>query len=207
MAGNNIANIKSDQGKWDEADKLFHLVRRVLRAAGFSLGVAAVTSNLGRVAARAGRFTEAEELLAEAITDLEAIGAEHFVFEAKAHLVETYLFAGRTEDCERVAAPLLATLEHRTGTDELQALVHRVLGYARLMKSDATEAWSCFQESLVKAEAADAQYEMALTFEAISCLPAQTGADPEEGSRRAEATFAQLGVITTPAVPLPALAS
>jgi class 3 adenylate cyclase/tetratricopeptide (TPR) repeat protein len=207
MAGNNIANIRSDQGKWDEADQLFHLVRRVLRAAGFSLGVGAVTSNLGRVAARSGRFDEARELLAEAITDLEAIGAEHFVFEANAHLGEAHLFAGDAAACERVAAPLLSSLQQRPGTGELQSLVHRLVGYARFMKGDTSEAWSCFQESLTQAEAADAQYEMGLTLEAISHLPVTTGADPEDAARRSQAIFKRLGVVTTPEVPLPALVS
>jgi class 3 adenylate cyclase/tetratricopeptide (TPR) repeat protein len=207
MAENNIAAIRSDQGKWDEADELFHQVRRVLRAAEFSLGVSAVTSNLGRVAARAGRFEDAHELLAEALTDLEAIGAEHFVHEAKAHLAEAHLFAGDVAACERVAAPLLATLEQRQGTGELQALLHRLIGYARLMKDDASDAWKCFQESLAQAEAADAHYEMALTLEAISGLPPMTGTDAEEAMKRAQVIFERLGVVTTPKVPLPALAS
>lgn len=202
MAENNVASVCSDQGHWNEAVEMFRRVRRVLRAAGHNLGVAVVTSNLGRAAARAGRFDEAHGHLDQAIAQLEPIGAEQMVLEAKAHLAEAYLFAGDAVECEAVTRAILGSIGSRTGMGELPSLMHRVLGYAQLLKGDVDAAVASFASSL---ELAVGDYETALTLEAIAQLPSSTDAERNEAIQRAAEIFEKLGVVRTPDVPLPAL--
>lgn len=205
IAENNTAAIRSDQGRWDEAEQMFRRVRRVLRAAGSQLGVAAVTSNVGRALARSGRFDEAHEQLDQALSVLSEMGAEQYVLEAKAHTAEAHLFAGEAAQAEAVAVDLMTALRSHAGSGELRALVHRILGYCRLLKGDVDAAAAFFSQSLEIAEEDEARYETALTLEAIDRLPDGRLTGVEQARSRADAIFEELGVIRTPEVPLPAL--
>jgi len=76
------------------------------------VGIALATSNLGRVAARARRFDEALELLAEALAAFEALGSEAFVRETEARRAECFVLAGRYQEAlEIVPAALEAAAE------------------------------------------------------------------------------------------------
>ncbi len=62
------------------------------------MGIALATSNLGRVAARARRFDEALELLAEALAAFEALGSEALARETEARRAECFVLAGRYQE-------------------------------------------------------------------------------------------------------------
>ena len=64
---NNEAEILSDQGHLDEALPLFDDWLRACRASGYAFGVGVALSNLGRVAARDGRFADAYGLFEDAL--------------------------------------------------------------------------------------------------------------------------------------------
>jgi hypothetical protein len=72
------------------------------------VGIALATSNLGRVAARARRFDEALELLAEALTAFEALGSEALSHETQARRAECLVLGGRYQEAPRRRA-------HRAG--------------------------------------------------------------------------------------------
>jgi hypothetical protein len=80
----------------------------VWAAAGYEIGVALATSNLGRAAARAGRHDEALALLEEAVERFERIGAEGYVDETHARVAECLVLAGRPSDAVSVAEETLA---------------------------------------------------------------------------------------------------
>ena len=65
MATTNRGELLSDQGRLDEAEQLFKYALRVARAAGSASRIADINGFYGRLAARAGRFDEAREVLGE----------------------------------------------------------------------------------------------------------------------------------------------
>lgn len=199
-AKNNEAEILSDQGHLVEAESLFAEALRVWRAANYVVGVALATENLGRTAARSSRFDEAERLLREALGGFEAIGAESFVLETQARLVERFVLEGHYRDAEDLAR---ATLE-RAGAGAagalLEAMLERLLGYAVVQGRRPDEAPPHLDRSLAIARELNAEYELALTLKAVSDTrqPAAAAAATESA-----AILRRLNVTTLPHVPLP----
>jgi tetratricopeptide (TPR) repeat protein len=125
MATNNIGEILSDQGKLDEADELFHTVRHTIDPTGHRLLSTVSRLNLGRTAARAGRFAEADELLSEAVHGFREIHATSFEQEVHARIAEAAVLAGDPERALREAR--LAELSSEADQPAaFRALVHRV---------------------------------------------------------------------------------
>src|SRR5690606_9710896 len=91
---NNIAEIESDRGRYEEARSLFRGARRSWRAIGFGVGIALAQSNLGRLATRTGSYEEAVPLLNEAIERFDALGMPAMASEARLRLIENGLLSG-----------------------------------------------------------------------------------------------------------------
>ena len=195
-AQNNEGEILSDQGKLQEAEELFVEAQRVWRAGRYPVGIALATSNLGRVASHAGRFDEALELLAEALSSFQALGSAAFVQETEARRVESFVLAGRFQEALD-AAP--AVLEAAEENPLLQPFLERLHGYALVQARHADEAGPHLERSLELARELGADYQVALTLEALGRIRA---GDPE-AVREATAIFERLGVVSTPLVPLP----
>ena len=106
---NNIAEIRSDQGRLEEAEEQLREVLPTFRGAGFHLGVGLVLSNLGRVATRAGDVERAAELFAQSRETLLAIGAEAVVIELDTREAERLVAAGETQAALRLAGAIRAT--------------------------------------------------------------------------------------------------
>jgi class 3 adenylate cyclase/tetratricopeptide (TPR) repeat protein len=192
-AENNEAEILSDQGRLDEARALFQEARRTWRAAQYPIGIALATSNLGRAAARAGEFDEGHRLQDEALRLFEQIGAEAFVLEARSRKAECLVLEGRFQEALELLGPLLDN-----GAAGQRAAIERLAGYA-LVQSRAPfdQAKPHFDASVAAADAAHAQYELALTRRALA-ETSGAGHDAE-----AEAMLERLGVVRTAPVPLP----
>ena len=201
---NNIAEIKADQGRLDEARELFEEALEVCAAARFRLVALVARSNLGRLATRAGRLDEAAALLQEALDGFREIRAANFAVEAEARLAEHALHAADHETVLRVAADALAEAEEIGGLAVLQAMLHRLRGYALAQQGDLDSAGEELDESLRCARAAEAEYEVALTLEARARIRRLAG-DPggaDEDAVDAAAILERLGVAVTPLVPL-----
>lgn len=202
---NNIAEILSDQGRLAEAEEKFREARRILRAARHTLGVAHTTGNLGRVASRGGRFDEAEELLNEALSLFHGIGAENAALETEARVIELLVFRGNHAPALERATWALERAAQMGGMAMLRAALHRLQGYALLQGHNHVLAQDALDESLHLARQANAEYEMALTYQAWQHLARITARHSSE-EKFAELTkeiFARLGVAFTPAIPLP----
>jgi class 3 adenylate cyclase/tetratricopeptide (TPR) repeat protein len=190
-AQNNEAEILSDRGRLEEARVLFEQALRVWRAADYRLGVALATSNLGRVMARSGQFDDAHRLLEEALAQFEKLGAKDFVGETEGRLAECLVLEGRHRETSEILARLL-----EEGSQQL-AIAERLAGYAVVQsRAGFEEARPHFERSLEAAEAAGAEYEVALTLRAIA---ETSGVD----DGRATEILGGLGVVSTPSVPLP----
>ena len=195
-AQNNEGEIVSDQGKLDEAEALFSEARRVWRAARYPVGIALATSNLGRVAARAGRFDEALELLAEALTAFEALGSDALGQETQARRAECFVLAGRFQEALDLAPTVLeAAGENRL----LYPFLERLYGYALVQARRQDEARPRFERSLELARELEADYEVALTLEALG----RTRLGDPDAEAESKAILERLGVVSTPRVPLP----
>jgi class 3 adenylate cyclase/tetratricopeptide (TPR) repeat protein len=192
-AQNNEGEILSDQGRLEEAQALFEEALRVWRAAGYRIGMALATSNLGRLAARAGRFDEARGLLEEALAAFGDIGADAYVADTQGRLAECLVLEGRHKEALTVLKPLLAV----DGTPGQRVALERLAGYAVVQGRNAlAKAKPHFDRSLEAARAVDAQYELALTLNAVAQTSGSDGAEARE-------IFERLGVVTTPVPPLP----
>jgi len=195
-ATNNRAEILLDQGHLDEAAEQFDAALRTYRAAKFTIGEAFVGINLGRVAAREGRFEDARAQFLESAQRFHDVGSQALSLEADARHAEALVLEGRHAEAEELAR---ATLAGMTETGEIgtrTALLERVLGLAAVQGRHPEAALPHFDESLRVARELGAQYEIARTLRAR----ADTGLGPDED---AQAIFDRLGVVRLPAVPLP----
>jgi predicted ATPase/class 3 adenylate cyclase len=191
---NNEGEILSDQGRLEEARAAFDEALRVWRAAQYRVGVALATSNLGRVAARSGDFVTAYKLFADASAQFSEIGAGSLVLETTIREAECLVLEGRHKEAAAALRKLQA--DDGAGTAE-RAIVERLAGYAIVQsRAPFAKARPHFDAALDAARSADRQYELALTLRAI----AETGGG--DGSEAA-ALLEQLGVVSTPRVPLP----
>jgi tetratricopeptide (TPR) repeat protein len=130
---------------------------------------AVADANLGRAAARRGRYDDARAALTRALDALRAIEAGSFVVETQARLAEAALLEG---DLERAlaAADEASSITDATAAPNVQALLHRVRGYVLLKQGRADEAAAELDRSLATARAADMLYEVALTLRARARL-------------------------------------
>jgi tetratricopeptide (TPR) repeat protein len=191
-ARNNEAEILSDQGRLDDARVLLEEALRVWRAAGYRVGIALATSNLGRLAARCGSFEEAHSLFDAALAQFEELGADALLAETRARVAECLVLEGRHKEATALVASLLDN-----GAGSQLAVLERLAGYAIVQsRAPFARAKAHFDASAEAARAADAPYELALTLRAV----AETGG---EDSGESAAIFERLGVVSTPAVPLP----
>jgi tetratricopeptide (TPR) repeat protein len=166
--------------------------------------VALATSNLGRAAARAGRPEEASELLNEALYGFREIGAKSFVLETEARVAENLIFGGHHAAALHRATDTLQGAKEMSGTTVLQAVLQRLRGYALLQEGDQDEALRCLGESLRLGRSVGAEYEVAMTLQALARL-ALAGGRASASDDLAEARFIleRLGVVSTPLIPLP----
>jgi class 3 adenylate cyclase/tetratricopeptide (TPR) repeat protein len=196
MAQNNIGEILSDQGRLTEAEELFRTVRQSIDPTGH-LGLSMMSRlNLGRAAARAGRFEEAAELLKEAAEGFREIHASSFEQESHARIAEASVLAGDPERALKEAE--FAELSGESNPPPaLQAVVHRVRGYAYLQLHRKDDAVQEFERSVAEARSASALYELALALRAEETV---RGASPEGGE--AQRLLDALQVSKLPDVPV-----
>jgi tetratricopeptide (TPR) repeat protein len=201
----NMAEILSDQGQLEQAEEMFNDCLRVWRAAGYALGTAVITGNLGRAAARAGRFDEARELLDEALRAFEGIGAASFVLETLGRRAEADVLAGAFKEARTLIETIRARAEDATAGATLNVMLDRLEGYATMQAREPRRARPPLERSLEEARRIRADYEVALTLEALSELEERVGSRSRADEYRQESNeiLDRLGVVYTPRVPLP----
>ncbi len=175
-------------------------------AAGYEIGIALATSNLGRVAARAGRHDEGLAILEDAAARFERIGARGYVDETRTRIAECLALAGRPDDAEAVAVETLSRVRHEAETSVLEVQLERTLGWCALQRGDPDAARSHLEASLGVGRALKADFEVALTLRASLAIPAAVGAgnDPRVlAEDEAVAILARLGVVDVAEPPLP----
>lgn len=199
----NVAEIFSDQGRLDEAEKLTREILETYRAARYPVGEALAIGNLGRIASRAGRFTEAAELLEDALQRFTNLGDERFALEMECRLVELCVLMMSPDEALRRLDGVLERIRKMGNVPVLLSMAHRLEGYALAQSGDADAARERIRKSIRVARESKTPYEIALSLQALATLP--DGWLPGEvDAARSESSeiLDRLGVLVTPHVPL-----
>ena len=151
---NNIAEILSDQGRYDEARTMLRRASRTWRSIGYSIGIAYADSNLGRLASRTGRHVEAVELLVAAADRFAALGSLADLTEVALRTIEARLVAG-----DPVADDVWPADTELEVDPTLQAYADRLRALAAGSPAEATPL---IDRSIATARAAGVPFELAL---------------------------------------------
>jgi tetratricopeptide (TPR) repeat protein len=210
VAALNVACIRSDQGRLDEAEPLFRSGLELRRVAGNPLKVAEAASELGRFAGRTGGFEEAHSLLAEARELFSEEGDEVEALAADVWRVESLVHQGSSTAALELADDALERTKSTPGVAILAAMLHRLRGWAFMQLRDLERAGAAFDESLSLARIEgenigmrSADYEVALTLDALGRLGEMVGGPIEDLERERDAIVAKLAVMQLQRPPLP----
>jgi class 3 adenylate cyclase/tetratricopeptide (TPR) repeat protein len=195
----NIAEVLTDQGRYEEAERQLSDALRVCRAADYRAGVAFARSLLGRIAAHTGRPDEAHEHFDAARREYVAAGLDGDAQETDTHRAECLVLEGRADE----ALALADAVPHTAGDDEIErdlARLERVRGYALLQRGERDAALAAFTASLEAGRAREADYEVASSLLALAHVARLTGDDERTTRFEAEAgaILEPLGVRTVP---------
>jgi class 3 adenylate cyclase/tetratricopeptide (TPR) repeat protein len=201
----NIAEIRLDQGRIDEAEKLLLDALRVARAGGYRLVQAFAMGLLGRVEAQRGRFEEAARRFGEARTMFEHIGNRPQILEVDARIAEMHVLEGQSGRALREAGRALEVADQLGGVATRVPLLHRIRAFALMDAGDLVGARAALEESLAAARTRKADHEVALTLEALGALSRLEGVDQDARLEAESRTLLDhLGVVDVRDAPLPA---
>jgi len=118
------------------------------------------------------------------------------VQDTEARRAECFVLAGRYKEALEVVAGVLEAAEERP---LVCAFLERLQGYALVQARRADEAPPHLERSLELAQRLGADYEVALTLEAL----ARTRLGDPDAEAESRRLLERLGVLSTPVVPLP----
>jgi class 3 adenylate cyclase/tetratricopeptide (TPR) repeat protein len=199
----NRAELLSDQGRREEAEPLLRQALRVARASATGPHIANILADYGRLTARAGRFDEAAAMLNDARSEYERAGERGEVLLTDAKIAECLMLEGEGQAALELASSTLLRAESLEGVYLVIPTLLRVKGCALAQLDRVDEAWAALLESLAAARAKEADYELALTMDALVTLGRVTGRPIEELVRERDPILERLGVVATPETPLP----
>jgi tetratricopeptide (TPR) repeat protein len=186
---NNIGEIALEQGHLDEAADLFEMAGRMWRAAGYRSVAATAMCNFGRVARARGDFDEARGLFEAAQAEAQHVGGHAEVVEVASRLADCLFASGRTEEALTLAESSLLRSKAQGGVAPQVALLQRVRGLALWHRGEWAAAGEALHLSLDAARNRSADYEVALTLDAMVAWRAD-GAEEDE---RADGTDERAG--------------
>ena len=199
----NIAEILSDQGRLDEAEKLTREILETYRAARYPVGEALATGNLGRIASRAGRFTEAVDLLEDALQRFTDLGDDRFTLEMECRIVELCVFMVAPDEALRRVSGVLDRIKKIGNVPALFSMVKRLEGYAMAQSGEHGAAVDRIQESITVARESKTPYELALSLLALATVVGERDADATDAATaEGQEILDRLGVLTTPSMAL-----
>ncbi|HXN60761.1 MAG TPA: adenylate/guanylate cyclase domain-containing protein [Acidimicrobiales bacterium] len=194
---NNVAEIALEQGRVEEAERLFESVSLTWRAASYRSGAAYVNCNLGRCAAARGWFDEAVRRFTDARDEGEALGSQFVSLEAGARWAEAELLAGHIEDALARADAKIVQAEAMGGAPQLP-LLHRVRGVALARGGELERAGLALQASLDVAQLRQADFDLALTLKVVAELGLETTElAPDAADKESQRILEGLGVVST----------
>ncbi|MCC7215632.1 MAG: tetratricopeptide repeat protein [Burkholderiales bacterium] len=205
IASMNIAEILSDRGELDEAQRLLLETLPVWRASRYRFLLGGCLWLLGRVSLRAGRLDEALARLEEAHALFLAVKREEEALDVDARIAECRTFAGAPDAALALAADALARAQHSKSAAKAVSLLERVRGHALLRKGDVAGAQAALTASLAAARARRDLQETALALHSLCIAHSCAGEEPPpELAAERDALVARLAIRALPPVPTPA---
>jgi predicted ATPase len=171
-AAANIAEVLSDQGRGGEAESLLREALRVSTAAGYRYDIALIQGFLGRTCARSGRFDEAFHYLRATREALSDTGFEGDVAKIDAWLAETLCHSGDAAAALALADATLRIARAEGGISPEAPLLERVRAESLAYLGDLEGAANALTASIDAARSRGAQYELAITADALVRMPA-----------------------------------
>ena len=204
IASMNIAEILSDRGELDEAQRLLLETLPVWRASRYRFLLGGCLWLLGRVSLRAGRIEEALGRLDEARALFVAVKREEEVLDVDARIAECRTFAGEPDAALALATDALARAQHSKSGAKAMSLLERVRGHALLRRGDVAGARAALTASLAAARARRDLQETALALHSLCIAHSRAGEEPPaEAVAERDALVAQLAIRVLPPVPAP----
>lgn len=199
----NMAELRTEQGAYDEAEALLRDALRAARAASRPYQVGQSLSVLALLLARTGRFTEALAMFDDARAEWVRVGAGADVALNESRRAECRVLMGDALPALAIVDEVLAP---GRGADEVAPIVsslERVRGYALVQTGDAVGARAAFERSLEAARERADLLQLALTLTAIARLDREQGREPSpDDEAEAALALAKLGVRRLAEVPL-----
>ncbi|MFN2609737.1 MAG: adenylate/guanylate cyclase domain-containing protein [Actinomycetota bacterium] len=200
LVGCNIAEILSDQGYLEEAEKFALDALLVWRAsgqwfAGFALCM------LGRIAYRSGRVQEAGPLLEEANAHFRRAGASAQVSITDSYLAEAAQIGGDYEMALEICDRLIDASTQDQGARMQLGILHRLRGASLVAMGEIVEGEKALHQSLEVVRRMGQDFETSQTLLALADLG---GASAQEWLIEADQIIKRLGVRSRNEKPAPA---
>jgi tetratricopeptide (TPR) repeat protein len=195
LAQVNLAELRVNQGRLEEAIPLLSSARRVGESFGYRVLMAAAAMQLGRAHAFAGELDDGLDLLRAAIVTFDEIGSPVDSLEARGRLAEVLVAGGLLAEAGDV---LEDARRFRQGAEESPAtlLVDRVALTLSAAAGDEAAFGSRLAPFVERARAADASYDLLVALRLAEALGASTAVEPAEAERLGH----DLGVVVLPAL-------
>jgi hypothetical protein len=197
LARGNLGEIRTNQGRLDDALALLVPAQRTLESYGYRLAAAAAGVQLGRALAFNGDVEGGLTLLRAASSVLDEINAHVEACEAGARVAEVLVYADRLVEARSVIAEF-RTLEIEVGETHIGPLLDRVELTLAACTGDHAWVTSRFDDIVVRARAMGSDYDALVALSILDLLG-------DESVRPEVARLSKvLGVISVPMLP-PAL--
>jgi ATP/maltotriose-dependent transcriptional regulator MalT len=199
IASMNIAEVRSDQGRLEEAEGPARDALRVFRAAGYAELIATDCCILGRLVSRAGRHEEGVTVLTEALEQSEHAGAQLLEVGTLGLLAEDRVRVGDAEAAFAYLDRAQARMSSVGGAGVYEPLLERVRGCAHIVRGELEDASKALDRSLDAARSAGSEFEVMLSLTARSALAhVRVQAPTPENVAETESIAERLGIDSVP---------
>ena len=207
IASMNIAEVRSDQGRLEEAEGPARDALRVFRAAAYPELIATDCGILGRIMSRAGRHDDADGILNEALGQAGKAGAQLLEVGTLGLLGEDRVRVGDAEGALSYLDRAQARASSVGGAGVYEPLLERVRGCARLVRGELEDADQALDRSLAAARSAGSEFEVLLSLAARGALSRARGEAPTDADMTETESIAErLGIDSVPSL-MPAVLS
>jgi tetratricopeptide (TPR) repeat protein len=192
----NVGEVRSDQGRHDEARPRLDRALEIWRGTGYEYGVAFATALLGRLQARGGDGAAAQRLLRDALERFRVLRVSPDALWVEALVSEAHVLDWQPAE----AAADLERLVDVAGGGRLGPLLHRVRGIARAQLGLFEQARESLEASVRAARERGDEFDLFLSLDALQELAAHDGGVDDARRRERDAIGERLDIAAAPPV-------